>query len=85
MPDIILGHGLPCHPLVPGVRGGVTRLDKVSPHGGQGQRHPRVLRVQLLVCPLVVKLVSMTHNAVNVGHMGGPGTRAGLTLQQNNE
>ena len=80
LPDIILGHGFPRHPEVHGVWGGVTHLDKVGPHGGQGQRHPRILLVQLLLCPLVMKLISVTHNTINVRHVGGPGTRTGLTL-----
>ena len=60
-PDVILGHGLPGHPQLPRVWCGVAQLDKVCPHGGHGQGHPRVLLAQLLVGPLVVELVTMTH------------------------
>ena len=83
LPDVTLGHGVPCHPQVPRVGGGVTKLDKVSPHGGDGQRHPRVLGAQRVVCPLVVKLVTVTDHPVNVGYVWGPGTEAGITLRQN--
>ena len=82
LPDVTLGHGVPCHPQVPRVGGGVTKLDKVCPHGGDGQRHPRVLGAQRVVCPLVVKLVTVTDHPVNVGHVWGPGAEAGITLGQ---
>ena len=83
LPDVILGHRLPCHPQVPRVRGGVTNLDEVGPHGGDGQRHPRILGAQLVVCPLIVNLVPVTDHPLNVGDMRGPGANTGLSLGQN--